>query len=59
VLDVNHIGSPRQAVASNQLHYTDPIDANGQPTGPPSPTYQSVLVYQPAMFVRVGVIASF
>ncbi len=59
MLDVNHIGSPRQAIVYNQLHYADPLDANGHPTGPANPIYHSVLVYQPAMFVRLGMSLRF
>ena len=57
-LDVTHIGSPRGAVAFDQQHYTGTPDASGNQTDP-NPIYQQVLVYQPAMFVRLGAMVGF
>ncbi len=53
ILDVQHIGNPRRAIAIEQLQYSDRND-DGTPIDPVV-TYGRVLVYQLPMSIRLGV----
>jgi len=57
IMDFYHLGSQRQVVEQDELHYFD-VDANGTPVDP-SPTYGLPLRFQPPMSVRLGMEVSF
>ena len=53
LLDIFNVGSPRQALLYDQVHYF----AAGKTT--PNPTYGAVTRYQPPMNARVGMVVDF
>lgn len=57
ILDAFHIGSRRQSVNFEQIHYFD-LDENGNQTNP-NPIYGHATKYQPPMAVRLGLEVGF
>jgi hypothetical protein len=57
VLDLLHMGNPRQVVRVDQLHYWW-LDADGDPVNL-NANYLSPIAYQPPMTARLGVEVSF
>jgi len=57
LVDVQHVGSPRAAVAHEQQRYTC-LDANGNQSCP-NPSYGQVTHYQPPMSARLGIVVGF
>jgi hypothetical protein len=57
ILDILHLGSQRQVVSQDELHYLD-VDANGNPLDP-SATYGLPQMFQPPMSVRLGMEVNF
>jgi hypothetical protein len=57
LLDLQHVGSPRAAVAYDQRHYTC-VDATGNQSCP-NPSYGRVTLYQPPMTARLGIVVGF
>lgn len=57
ILDVVHLGSQRQVVAQEELHYLD-TDNNGNPIYP-NATYGLPTIFQPPMSVRLGLEVNF
>jgi len=57
ILDLMHVGSPREAVNFDQLHYLG-YDAEGNPTFP-NQTYGDANFFQPPMVVRLGLEVGF
>jgi hypothetical protein len=52
MMDVYHMGNPRQPVTVDQLHYLA-VDGSGNQVAP-NPNYLSPLAYQPAVAYRFG-----
>ncbi len=57
LLDVLHVGNPREAVTFDQVHYTA-VDANGNQINP-NGNYGMVTHYQPPMSMRLGLEVGF
>lgn len=57
LLDVFHVGNPREAVTLDQVHY-GALDANGNQTAL-NPNYGKAKLYQPPMSVRLGMQVDF
>lgn len=57
ILDVFHLGSQRQVVMQDQLHYFD-TDTQGNPEYP-NPTYGMPQRFQPPMSMRLGLEVNF
>jgi hypothetical protein len=57
LLDLEHIGSPRQAVDYDQIRFTC-LDSGGNQSCP-NTGYGRVIQYQPPMTARIGVEAGF
>jgi hypothetical protein len=57
LLDLEHIGSPRNRVDHDQVHYTC-IDEQGQQSCP-NAGYRRVIQYQPPMRASIGIEAGF
>jgi hypothetical protein len=55
--DFLHIGSEREAVNYDQVHYTA-VDSEGNQIYP-NPTYSQPIAYQPPMVVRLGIDVQF
>jgi len=58
VLDVFHVGSPRQAIWYSDQHYLTPRDSSGVWSNP-DPNYGRVQNYQPPMYARLGMQIDF
>ena len=56
IVDVFHLGSQRQVVLQDQLHYQNTV--NGNPTDS-NPTYGMPQKFQPPMSVRLGIEVNF
>ena len=54
IMDLSHIGSPRGAVAVDQLHFFGLTADDGV-----NPNYGRALVRQPPMSVRLGIVSDF
>jgi len=52
-LDAFNVGSPRQPLLYDQVHYVDAAESVE------NPTYRAVTKYQPPMSARVGVVVDF
>jgi hypothetical protein len=57
VIDVFHVGSPRTAVDSDQIHYFA-VDENGNQINP-NPEYLRPVQFQPPMSLRLGLELTF
>jgi hypothetical protein len=57
ILDLLHVGNPREAVKVDEMHYTT-LDENGNPATP-NPQYRDAVAYQPPMAIRLGMQLDF
>ncbi|MDZ4862595.1 MAG: TonB-dependent receptor [Gemmatimonadota bacterium] len=57
LLDLYHVGSPRRALAYDQVKFRD-VDALGNQTNP-NPDYGEPLSFQPPMTARLGLVVEF
>jgi hypothetical protein len=57
ILDIFHLGSRREVVLQDQLHYQN-TDPDGNPVSP-NPTYGMPQSYQPPVSMRLGIEVSF
>ncbi len=57
ILDIFHIGNPREVVDVDQVHYFS-LDENGNQADP-NPNYLDPILYQPPLAVRLGMELDF
>ena len=57
ILDVFHLGSQREPVAREEVHF-NAVDENGNPIAP-NPNYDSPILFQPPMAVKFGLEVDF